>query len=189
MVWPQLYVPASLPSVPVCASWVGTVKVWTVFCCEVLCMHTLLDFTFILFHIYSALYTALYTTCLYTTFTGTNRPLAFASEGAVAGKSLLPRYAYLGAWGLSGLAVGSDIINKTLEAQEGKAYQTAGYYTAFHVPASLVLPAVIIHKIVHASQHAINTRSMFKSLSPRAKALAPGTGAIVECLYILYICI
>ena len=48
---------------------------------------------------------------------GETRPLAFASEGAVAGDALLPRWGYYGAWALSGLAVGADIYNKYDDAK------------------------------------------------------------------------
>ena len=40
---------------------------------------------------------------------GENRPLAFASEGAVAGESMIPRFVYYGAWALSGAAILADI--------------------------------------------------------------------------------
>ena len=36
---------------------------------------------------------------------GQARPLAFASEGAVAGKNIMPKYAYYSAWGLSGVSL------------------------------------------------------------------------------------
>ena len=40
---------------------------------------------------------------------GENRSLAFASEGAVAGESMLPRVLYYGAWTLSGAAIAAVI--------------------------------------------------------------------------------
>ena len=52
---------------------------------------------------------------------GTYRPLAFASEGAVAGKNVLPTSLYYGAWGLSSLAIASDITLKNM----GSTYSTS----------------------------------------------------------------
>ena len=63
-------------------------------------------------------------------------PLAFASEGAVAGKNVLPTSLYDGAWGLCGLAIVSDITLKTCEAPTqpvDKQRETMLYYTAFHI--------------------------------------------------------
>ena len=39
--------------------------------------------------------------------------------------------------------------------QDEKQLHTAAYYTAFHIPASLVIPAVLIHKVVHYTEHAV----------------------------------
>ena len=80
---------------------------------------------------------------------GQQRTLALASEGAVAGEALIPRSLYYGLWGLSGLAIVGDITTKTYDAPEEKRVNTALYHTAFHIPASLVVPAVIIHQVVH----------------------------------------
>jgi len=65
---------------------------------------------------------------------------------------MIPKYVYYGAWALSGTAVVADIATKTMDAPEDKRLRTAGYHTAFHIPASIVLPAVIIHKIVHQTE-------------------------------------
>ena len=57
------------------------------------------------------------------------------------------------------------------------------YWTAFHIPASLVVPAVIIHKVVHQAEKFVHKPgSMLSSLPPRAKALAP---VIAACLSII----
>ena len=50
---------------------------------------------------------------------GNARPLAFASEGAVAGKDILPKTVYYGCWGLSGAAVAADITTKAISANIG----------------------------------------------------------------------
>jgi hypothetical protein len=114
---------------------------------------------------------------------GENRPLAFASEGAVAGESLLPRLAYYGAWGLSGTAIAADIYIKQHDAPPHLRLNTALYWTAFHVPASLVIPAVIVHRIVHAVEHAVqNPKGMAKSWPPRAKAIAPVVAALLSII-------
>ena len=47
---------------------------------------------------------------------GSARPLAFASEVGVAAQSMIPRAAYVGAWGLSGAAVAADIATKVPDA-------------------------------------------------------------------------
>merc|ERR550519_747669 len=86
---------------------------------------------------------------------GNARPLAFASEGAVAGKDILPKTVYYGCWGLSGAAVAADITTKVVDAPAEQKVNTALYQTAFHIPASLVLPALIIHKVVHVMQAAV----------------------------------
>ena len=36
---------------------------------------------------------------------GSNRPLAFVSEGAVAGQRMMPKWLYYSAWGVSGVAI------------------------------------------------------------------------------------
>ena len=112
---------------------------------------------------------------------GENRPLAFASEGAVAGESLLPRIAYYSAWGLSATAIAADIYNKQDDAPDNLKFNTVLYWTAFHIPASLVVPAMIIHQIVHGVEHVIqNPKGIAKSLPPRAKTLAPVFAALIS---------
>lgn len=111
---------------------------------------------------------------------GENRPLAFASEGAVAGDALLPRSIYYGAWALSGTAILADIYTKQDKAPKDLKLNTAIYWTAFHVPASLVVPAVIIHRIVHAVENSVQNANFAKSWPPRAKALAPVGAALLS---------
>jgi len=114
---------------------------------------------------------------------GENRPLAFASEGAVAGESLLPKFLYYGAWGLSGTAIIADIYNKQDDAPEHLKMNTALYWTAFHIPASLVVPAVIIHRIVHTVEGVVeNPKGMAKSWPPRAKVMAPVAAALLSII-------
>lgn len=114
---------------------------------------------------------------------GENRPLAFASEGAVAGDALLPRVIYYGAWGLSGLAISTDIYNKYNDAPEPLKTNTALYWTAFHLPASLIIPAGIIHQIVHFTEKIVqNPEGMARNLPPRAKAIAPVAAAMLSII-------
>jgi hypothetical protein len=114
---------------------------------------------------------------------GENRALAFASEGAVAGESLLPRLLYYGAWGLSGVAIAADVYNKQHDAPPHLQVPTAIYWTTFHIPASLVIPAVIIHRIVHSVEHVIqNPVGIAKSWPPRAKAMAPVVAALFSII-------
>ena len=104
------------------------------------------------------------------------RPLAFLSEGAVAGKSVLPATLYYGAWGVSGVAIAADITTQVVDAPEDKKLNTGLYYTAFHIPASLVVPAVIIHQVVHLVEKVVKS----SSLPPRVKPLVPVAAALLS---------
>ena len=104
------------------------------------------------------------------------RPLAFLSEGAVAGKSVLPTTLYYGAWGVSGVAIAADITTQVVDAPEDKKLKTGLYYTAFHIPASLVVPAVIIHQVVHLVEKVVKS----SSLPPRVKPLVPVAAALLS---------
>ena len=104
------------------------------------------------------------------------RPLAFLSEGAVAGKSVLPTTLYYGAWGVSGVAIVADITTQVVDAPEEKKLNTGLYYTAFHIPASLVVPAVIIHQVVHLVEKVVKSTS----LPPRVKPLVPVAAALLS---------
>jgi hypothetical protein len=114
---------------------------------------------------------------------GQNRPLAFASEGAVAADTMLPRVIYYGAWTLSSVAIMADVYTKYDVAKshgDGKtAIPTAFYWTCFHIPASLVVPAMIIHRVVHAVQHSVEHGKYAQSWSPRTKSLAPVVAALL----------
>uniref|UniRef100_A0A7S4AHR1 Mitochondrial fission process protein 1 n=1 Tax=Pseudo-nitzschia australis TaxID=44445 RepID=A0A7S4AHR1_9STRA len=116
---------------------------------------------------------------------GSNRPLAFASEGAVAGNVLMPRWMYYGAWGLSGVAIGADITSRTWDAPKDKQWETAAYWTAFHVPASLVVPAVIIHQIVHAAEHSMEHHKYAKRIPARARPFFPVGVALLSIIPIV----
>ncbi|CAB9514200.1 expressed unknown protein [Seminavis robusta] len=114
---------------------------------------------------------------------GQNRPLAFASEGAVAGEALLPKLVYYGAWGLSGVAIAADIYTKQDDAPPALKQNTALYWTAFHIPASLVVPAMIIHQVVHAVEAGVqNPKGMAKSWPPRVKTMAPVAAALLSII-------
>merc|ERR1712080_429600 len=109
---------------------------------------------------------------------GGSRPLAFASEGAVAGKSLLPRSLYYGCWGLSGLAIAADITTRVVDAPQEKKLPTGLYWSAFHIPASLVVPAVIIHQVVHLAERMVKS----SSLPPRMKPVVPVAAALLSII-------
>ena len=113
---------------------------------------------------------------------GQNRPLAFASEGAVAGQSILPKVVYYGAWTLSGVAITADITTKYWDAPPDKQWQTAFYWSAFHIPASLVVPAYIIHQVVHTVEKSVATGSYAKAWPPRVKAMAPVGAALLSII-------
>ena len=116
---------------------------------------------------------------------GSNRTLAFASEGAVAGNALMPRWMYYGAWGMSGAAIAADITSRTWDAPQDKKWETAGYWTAFHVPVSLVLPAVIIHQIVHAAEHSMENHSYAKKIPVRVRPYVPVGAALLSIIPIV----
>ena len=67
-----------------------------------------------------------------------------------------------------------------IDAPEEKRVNTCLYHTAFHIPASLVVPAVIIHQIVHGMQHSMKNHSYAKSFPPRVKALIPVCAALAS---------
>mmetsp|Transcript_29888 Transcript_29888/g.45293 ORF Transcript_29888/g.45293 Transcript_29888/m.45293 type:complete len:220 (+) Transcript_29888:78-737(+) len=113
---------------------------------------------------------------------GQNRSLAFASEGAVAGQAIMPKWMYYGAWGLSGLAITGDITTRVWDAPKDKEWQTAGYWTAFHIPASLVVPAVIIHKVVHAAEDAMKKESLASKVPVRARPFVPVAAALLSII-------
>lgn len=113
---------------------------------------------------------------------GEARTLAFASEGGVAGKNLISKPVYYGAWGLSGIAILADITTKTWDAAPEKRTGTCLYNVAFHIPASLVVPAVIIHQIVHGMEHSVKHHSYAKGLPPRAKAVIPVAAALLAII-------
>lgn len=113
---------------------------------------------------------------------GSSRPLAFASEGAVAGNAILPRWMYYGAWGVSGAAIAADITRRTWDAPDDKQRETAAYWTAFHVPASLVVPAVIIHRVVHAAENSLKNESFAKRLPVRFRPFFPVGAALLAII-------
>ena len=114
---------------------------------------------------------------------GQARPLAFASEGGVAAQSMIPKSVYYAAWGLSGVAICADIATKCMDAPEPKRFATGAYWTLFHVPASLVVPAAIIHQVVHGAEKAVQSKAVEAlSLSPRTKALIPVGAALLSII-------
>jgi len=114
---------------------------------------------------------------------GQARPLAFASEGGVAAKSMIPKYVYYGAWGLSGVAILADIATKTMDAPQEKRKATTAYWAIFHIPASLVIPAAIIHQVVHVAEKGVNSKAVEKlALAPRTKALIPVAAALLAII-------
>jgi len=118
---------------------------------------------------------------------GQNRPLAFASEGAVAGESMIPRLIYYGAWTLSGIAVGADIYTKQDDAKKlNKQYETALYWTVFHIPATLVVPAYLVHQVIHQVEHVLDDpKSITRNWTPRTRSLVPVAAALLSIVPIV----
>ena len=50
----------------------------------------------------------------------------------------------------------------------------------FRIPASLVVPAVIIHQIVHGMQYSMKNHGYAKKFPPRVKALIPVCAALAS---------
>jgi hypothetical protein len=115
---------------------------------------------------------------------GEARPLAFTSEVAVAGQRVFPRPLYLGLWGLSIAAVGADVTTKVWDAPPERRASVGLYQLAFHVPASLVVPACIIHQVVHHTAGAL----AHTNLPPRAKALLPIAAAVAAIVPVVPAC-
>ena len=63
-----------------------------------------------------------------------------------------------------------------VDAPDEKKLNTGIYYTAFHIPASLVVPAVIIHQVVHLTEKVVKKTS----LPPRVKPLVPVAAALLS---------
>ena len=116
---------------------------------------------------------------------GTNRPLAFSSEASVAGQGVLPKPLYYLGWGLSGIAVASDITLKCWAAPPEKQQETALYYTAFHIPASFVIPAYLIHQVVHVVEHSMEHHNYAKRLPQRFRLFAPVGAALLSIVPIV----
>ena len=110
------------------------------------------------------------------------RPLAFASEVGVAAQSLLPRPVYIGSWVLSGIAVAADAGLNIADSPPDKRMHMAALQAAFHIPASLVVPALIIHKIVHATADFVQKNARLSALPPRAKQFIPIGAAILSII-------
>ena len=68
------------------------------------------------------------------------------------------------------------------DAPKDKQLNTGLYYSAFHIPASLVVPAVIIHQIVHGMEYSMKNHSYAKAFPPRAKALVPVAAALLSII-------
>ncbi|KAL3807901.1 hypothetical protein ACHAXA_008405, partial [Cyclostephanos tholiformis] len=125
---------------------------------------------------------------------GQARPLAFASEGAVAGETLLPRWLYGSMWGLSISAICADVYVKYDDAPRDIKRNTVLYWMAFHVPASLIVPAMIVHRVAHLTEDIVRDRrielrgigtgknGIVSKLSPRARALAPVMAAMISII-------
>jgi len=108
--------------------------------------------------------------------------LSILFKGGVAAQPIIPRWVYLSAWGISGVAVGADILRKTWDAPKEKQMATAGYQLAFHIPASLVIPAVIIHRIVHGAQVGVERISFLKAMPSKTKSLIPVAVALLSVI-------
>merc|ERR1712039_258058 len=72
-----------------------------------------------------------------------------------------------------------DITTKYWDARDELKVNTVMYYTAFHIPASLVIPAYIIHQVVHGVEHSMQHHNYAKNLPARVKTLAPVAAALV----------
>lgn len=87
------------------------------------------------------------------------RPFSYASEVAVASKSIIKPWMYNGLWGASFLYVGIDmaVTIHNRKDDDGFAIWCAGSERfIWHTMASLIFPAVAIHHIVSATNKVVN---------------------------------
>ena len=82
----------------------------------------------------------------------------------------MPVYVLL--WGASLSAIISDIYMKQHDSPKEDSLSTILYYTSFHIPASLIIPAVIIHKIGHSMETSM-PNCFSKNLSSKVKIMLP----------------
>jgi hypothetical protein len=73
------------------------------------------------------------------------------------------------------VAIAADITTHVVDAPDEKKLNTGLYHVAFHVPASLVVPAVIIHQVVHLMERAVRNTS----LPARVKPVVPVIAALL----------
>lgn len=64
----------------------------------------------------------------------------------------------------------------------------AALQTAFHVPASLVLPAMAIHKVVHVASDFVSKHAKLSALPQRQRALIPVAAAVLAIVPVVPLC-
>lgn len=96
-------------------------------------------------------------------FIASGRPLAYASEVGESLRPVTPGFFVKSMYGLSIGYVLFDTAIKTIEQPKNKRMITCSDTLIFHTFASMLLPAVIIHKIVAYSGKALNHPSIDKS--------------------------
>ena len=84
----------------------------------------------------------------------------------------MPMPVYVLLWGASLSAIVSDIYMKQHDSAKEDSLSTILYYTSFHIPASLIIPAVIIHKIGHLMESSM-PNYFSKNLSSKVKIMLP----------------
>ena len=84
----------------------------------------------------------------------------------------MPMPAYFFLWGVSLSAIVSDIYMKQHDSAKEDSFSTILYYTSFHIPASLIIPAVIIHKIGQLLETSM-PNCIAKKLSSKVKIMLP----------------
>eukprot|EP00004_Rigifila_ramosa_P027441 TRINITY_DN8956_c0_g1_i2.p1 TRINITY_DN8956_c0_g1~~TRINITY_DN8956_c0_g1_i2.p1 ORF type:complete len:137 (-),score=29.62 TRINITY_DN8956_c0_g1_i2:18-428(-) len=97
----------------------------------------------------------------------------------VASRPIISRSVYLGSWALSGLAVVCDAGIKIADSPPELRKKVAIHQTAFHITASLVVPALIIHQVVEGAQAFIKNRpALAARMHPRMRPIVPVLAAL-----------
>jgi hypothetical protein len=108
---------------------------------------------------------------------------AYASEGGVSFKTVLPRYLYLSTWGLSGLYVVADIGIRVHEAPEASKLRVGVDWTIFHTAASMVVPGVVIHYIREAAAKGV---AAIPKMPPAGHRWLPALFAVASVPFIVH---
>lgn len=117
-------------------------------------------------------------------FLRVGRPAAFASEVGEATMRGWNKRALVATYGISGLYVIADTAYHVHEAEEGEKMEVFVEKTIFHSLASLLLPSVVIHKIVHIVKDLVeepkNAIALERWIRPKLHVRVPSIVAMIS---------